>query len=201
MRKIIILLLSFLISINIIAQEESKSFQVKFFPSIHFGFFNPEDVNSRIADDLSGYTITGGTSDLILSFNLGLGVGFRFANIFEVQPIVEYSIAPKIIANIDKNYSFSKLSGGLMANLLIPIAANRKHSIIVGGGMLYNSMSFENYSGSSINPRFQIGLSMNNNKFNPQILLSADFAKTTAKENENFELDYTSFRIGVNLNF
>lgn len=209
MRKIIILSLLTFMSISIIAQDEPKPFQFNFFPAVHFGFFSPDDVNNYIRNDLSGYTVTSGTTDLILNINLGIGFGFRFYNIFEIQPIFEYSIAPKIIAGSDKNYAFNKFSSGLMANLLIPIADNRKHSIVVGAGMFYNMLSFEEFSGNCISPRFQAGISLNNNKFNPQILLGVDLAKTNAdkyedielNDNEVFELNYTSFRIGVNLNF
>lgn len=198
MRKITLIFLCLVLSVSLTAQD---SFQFNFFPSVHIGFFNPEDVNDYIANDLSGYSITMGTTDLILSFNLGLGVGFRFANLVEIQPIVEYSIAPKIIANIDKSYSFSKFSGGMMANFLVPLADDRKHSIILGAGMFYNNLKFEEFTGNTIDPRFQAGFSLNNNKFNPQILLSVDLAKTEADDHEYFELNYTSVRIGVNLNF
>ena len=197
MRKITLIFICLALSVNLTAQD---LFQFKFFPSVHIGFFYPDDVNSYIANDLSGYIITQGTSDLILNINLGMGFGFRFANLFEIQPIVEYSIAPKIIINIDKSYSFNKFSGGIMANFLIPVASNRKHSIIIGGGMFYHNMTFEKFSGNTIDPRFQAGFSINNNRFNPQIILSVDLAKTEADNNEYFELDYTSVRIGVNLN-
>ena len=136
-----------------------------------------------------------------MSFNLGLGFGFRFGDLFEIQPMGEYSIAPKIISGADKDYTFSKYSGGLMANFLIPIASERRNSIIIGGGMFYNKLTFEEFSGNSINPRFQTGFSLNNDKFNPQILLTVDLAKANDESYENFELNYSSFRIGVNLNF
>ena len=67
--------------------------------------------------------------------------------------------------------------------------------------MFYNSLSFEEFSGNTIDPRFQVGFSMNNNKFNPQVILAVDLAKTEADESEAFELDYSSVRFGVNLNF
>jgi hypothetical protein len=58
-------------------------------------------------------------------------------------------------------------------------------------------MNFEEYSATKLAPRLQAGISINNNKFNPQILFSADFAKAY---DGNFELDFSGFRIGINLN-
>ena len=161
---------------------------------------NSDDVNEYIADDLSNYTITYGTTDLVMNFNIGVGFGFRILNLVEVQPCFEYSIAPKIISGAD-SYSFTKFSGGMLANFMIPIAPNRRSSILVGGGVMYNNMSFKEYSGSSVNPRIQAGISLHNNGFNPQIIFAYDLAKTFADNAEYFELDYSSFRIGINLNF
>lgn len=201
MKKIIIALICLSASFQSFSQEEVKTFDFKFFPSIHFGFFNPEDVNQFIANDLSNYTIEFGTTDLVMNFNLGLGASLRFFNLFEVQPIFEYSIAPKMVSGAEHNYSFNKMSGGIIGNILIPFSSSRKHSLLIGAGGLFNQMSFEDFSGSSFNPRVQAGISLNNSKFNPQVILAYDFAKAKADENENFELDYRSFRIGVNLCF
>ncbi|HAF28717.1 MAG TPA: hypothetical protein DCG75_06675 [Bacteroidales bacterium] len=199
MRKLIVLILAFGISLNVSAQDV---FKFKFFPSISFGYLmNPEDVNNYISDDLSSYSITFGTTDIVMSFNFGIGGSFRFYNLIEVQPLVEYSYAPKIISGADESYAFNKFSGGMMANFLIPISSERKSSVIIGAGLLYNSMSFEEFSGSSLNPRFQTGLSLNNDRFNPQIIFAYDLAKATDDEYESFELNYSSIRIGVNLNF
>jgi hypothetical protein len=200
MRKIALLIIGLIFTLQLSAQDLPKPFQFKFYPSVHFGFFSPDDVNQYIADDLSNYTVTFGTTDLIMNFNLGVGFGFRILNLVEFQPCFEYSIAPKVISGAD-SYSFTKFSGGMLANFMIPIAPNRRSSILVGGGILYNNMSFEEYSGSSVNPRVQAGLSLHNNGFNPQVILAYDLAKTFADNAEYFELDYSSFRIGVNLNF
>lgn len=203
MKKIITLLVFVALTTELFAQDELKPFNFKFFPSIHVGFFDPSDVNNYISEDLSEYTITFGTTDMIMNFTLGIGSSFRFFNLFELQPVAEYSISPKIISGADESYTFSKFSGGLIGNFLIPVAKNRKHSILIGGGMIYNNLSFKEFNGSSLNPRFQAGFSLNNNKFNPQIILSIDMAKTTDNSNEiqSFNLDYSSFRIGVNLCF
>ncbi len=198
MRKHILLTIAFLISLNVSAQEV---FDFKFFPSVHFGFYNPEDVNAWIENDLGSYYITSGTSDLILNINMGIGFGFRFFNLVEIQPLIEYSVSPKVITGADKTYNFTKFSGGMMTNFLAPLSPTKKNSIIIGVGLLSNSMSFEDFSGSSVNPRFQTGVSINNKRFNPQVIIAYDLAKTTDDEYEGFELDYSSVRIGVNLNF
>ncbi len=203
MKKVLIIAATILITNSLFA--EIKPFKVKFFPSINFGIFtNPSDVNTYIVNDLSDYIITSGTSDVILNFNLGLGVGFRFYNIVEVQPIFEYSLGPKIILGA-KSYNFNKSSAGIMTNFMIPLNSERKHSIIVGGGAFYNMITFEEYSGNTIAPRAQLGYSINNNKFNPQIIIAYDMANAkadTADENgDAFMLNYSSVRIGINLCF
>ena len=199
MRKITVLIAVLVLSLNLSAQD---IFEFKFFPSVNFGFFlNPEDVNNYIANDLSSYSIEFGTTDIIMSFNLGIGGTFRFFKLFEVQPLLEYSFAPKIISGADEDYSFNKFSGGMMANFLVPLTPTKNNSIIIGAGILYNSMTFEESSGSSVNPRFQTGVSLNNSRFNPQVILSYDLANATDDEYEGFDLNYSSIRIGVNLNF
>ncbi len=202
MKKVIVFLfLSVIVCTKLIAQDES--FQFKFYPSVHFGFFlNPEDVNAYIENDLSSYSTSFGTTDIILNITVGAGIGFRFANKVELQPIIEYTIGPKVVSgDITISYNFNKFAGGLMANYMLPLGSGGRHSILLGGGMLYSFITFEDYSGNTINPRAQAGVSFNNNKFNPQILLAIDLAKTNADENEDFELNYNSFRFGVNLNF
>jgi hypothetical protein len=201
MKKIAIFLLIIFISVQAKSQDESSSFDFKFFPSIHFGFFNPSDVNAYIENDLSEYSIEFGTTDLVMNFNIGLGASLRFFSLFEIQPVFEYSIAPKIISGADESYSFTKMSGGVIANFLIPLSDSKKHSVVIGAGMLFNQMNFEEFSGTSFNPRFQAGISLNNRKFNPQIILAYDLAKANDSDFEDFELDYSSVRIGVNLNF
>lgn len=199
MKKILVIVTITLLSISTYAQI--KPFKVKFFPSINFGFFtNPSDVNNYISEDLSEYIITSGTSDMILNFNLGLGVSFRFYNIVEVQPTFEYALGPKIIMGA-KSYSFNKSSVGMMTNFMIPLNSERENSIILGGGVFYNIITFEKYSGNKVAPRVQLGYSINNNEFNPQITIAYDMASAEADSATEFYLNYSSVRIGVNLCF
>lgn len=201
MRKVLIaIFIMFCFTAN--SQNIMKPFRFYVSPSIHIGFFSPDEVNNYIEDALSGYEMNFGTTDLIMNFNIGLGFGFRFYNLVELQTVTEYSISPKtiLVTNGDNlSFTFSRFSAGLMANFMIPLSSNeRRTSFILGGGMIYHSMSFEDYAASKMAPRFQAGISINNNKFNPQILLSADIAKAY---DGDFELDYSGVRIGVNLNF
>jgi len=199
MRKTLLIVLTYFIFTSVSAQDV---FEFKFFPSIHFGFFlGPDDVNTYIANDLSSYSIEFGTTDIIMSFNLGIGGSFRFFNLFEIQPLAEYSFAPKFISGADESYSFNKFSGGMMANFLVPLGITKNSSWIIGAGLLYNSMSFEEFSGNAINPRVQTGFSLNNKRFNPQIILAYDMSNASDDEYEGFELNYRSIRLGVNLNF
>lgn len=201
MKKLLIAIIV-LISLNAYSQNEMKPFRFYVSPSIHVGFFSPTDVNNYIETETSYLTTTAGSTNLFLNLNLGLGLGFRFVNIFEFQTVAEYSIAPKIIVVTNGeslSYTYSRFSGGLIANLLIPLSSDeRKTSFIIGGGLLYHNLSFEDYMASTIAPRFQIGLSLNNNKFNPQILISGDIINAS---DGNFNLNYSGVRIGANLNF
>jgi len=203
MKKSLIVIVLFL-SMNAYSQNEMKPFRFYVSPSIHVGFFSPTEVNDYIATkaEESNLTTTAGSTDLIVNFNLGLGLGFRFVNIFEFQTVAEYSIAPKfiVVTNGESlSYTYSRFSGGLIANLLIPLSSDeRKTSFIIGGGLLYHNLSFEEYKASTIAPRFQIGISLNNNKFNPQILISGDFINAS---DGDFNLNYSGVRIGANLNF
>lgn len=201
MKKIVLAILVFS-SLIANSQNEMKPFRFYVSPSIHLGFFSPDEVNNYIENALSSYDLTMGTTDLIMNFNVGLGFGFRFFNLAELQTVTEYSISPKsiMVSNGDNmSFTFSKFTAGLMANIMIPLTTNeRKTSAIIGGGILYHNMSFEEHQATKVAPRFQAGLSLNNNKFNPQILISYDMAKA----NDNgFELDYSGVRIGVHLNF
>ena len=93
------------------------------------------------------------------------------------------------------------ITGGVMANFLVPLSPTRNSSIILGAGLLYNNITFEDFSGSNVNPRFQTGISLNNNKFNPQVIIANDLANSTDEKFEAFDLDYSSVSAGVNLNF
>jgi hypothetical protein len=200
MRRIVIMLFVFS-SLLANAQNVMKPFRFYVSPSINVGFFSPDNVNSYIEEKLSNTSLTYGTTDLILNFNAGLGFGFRFANLVELQTVTEYAFSPKtiMVSNGDNmSFTFSRFSAGLMANFMIPLSSNeRRTSFILGGGMIYHSMKFEEYSATKLAPRFQAGFSINNNKFNPQILISADIAKAY---DGDFELDFSGVRIGVNLN-
>lgn len=204
MRKYLVTALLIFAFCNNYAQNEPENFRFYFFPKLEIGFFNPADVNNYILEDLTAYDLQSGSEDLILNFTVGLGVGMKIIKYIELQFLGEYSVAPKwiIVTNGDNlSYTFSKYSAGVLARINIPIRSDFKHSAFIGGGMFYNVMDFEQYGASSLNPRFQAGFSINNWKFNPQISLTYDMAKATDDHFENFELDYSSFRIGVNLNF
>jgi hypothetical protein len=200
MKKIVVFLLLFS-SLIAHSQNVMKPFRFYVSPSIHIGFFSPDNVNNYIENALSSYELNFGTTDLIMNFNVGLGFGFRFSNLVELQTVTEYAFSPKtiLVSNGENmSFTFSRFSAGLMANFMIPLSSNeRKSSFILGGGMIYHNMSFEEYSANKLAPRFQAGFSINNNRFNPQILLSADIAKAY---DGNFELDFSGVRIGVNLN-
>jgi hypothetical protein len=201
MKKIVLAILVFS-SLIANSQNEMKSFRFYVSPSIHIGFFSPDEINEYIENATSSLSLTSGNKEMMINFNGSLGFGFRFFNLAELQTVTEYSIAPKsfLVSNGENmSFTFSKFTAGLMANIMIPLTTNeRKTSAIIGGGILYHNMSFEEYQATKVAPRIQAGLSLNNNKFNPQILISYDMAKA---DDNGFELDYSGVRIGVHLNF
>ena len=191
------------------AQDETIRFNKgKFLVGIgiHIGVFNPEDVNQYIENWLTeeGLIETIGFTDLILNLGLGFDLGYRINDYVELYGTVEYSAGMKyikVIGGTSKFFNFSRISPGFVANALIPLSQNGKNSIFFGGGVFYHIMRFEDFKCNAPGYRGQFGVSLNNFGFNPQIFLAYDFAKGNDKTYEDFEMDYSGFQLGVNLNF
>ncbi|MBN2167511.1 MAG: hypothetical protein JW717_14640, partial [Marinilabiliaceae bacterium] len=187
--------------------------------SFTFGFnagvFYPSDVNNYIYSWLEnkyGSINSGYNLDIYLNLSLSLGFSHKLNKNLEIKPMIELSMAPKIItvyADDIETYSFNKVSPGVLGLFHIPVGKH-KHSLFFGGGVLYNFLSFKEFKDSSLGWRAIGGFSfMNHKNFNPQVFMGWDQAIGKATNNSynsyinsnSIDLDYSSFKIGTYLNF
>lgn len=186
---------------NTYSQEPAKSISVKPGLGIGLGFFYPTAVNDYIHDDLSNYITT--NEALYMNYLLRGSVEIRFINNFGIEPVIETAFAPKIVIGADENYLFGRVSPGILANVYIPVG-HRRNSFFLGAGAMYHHMWFKGYTGNTIGPAFQAGLSLYFGRvFNPRVFAGFNYAKANG-ENGNgqghpseLELAYTDFHIGI----
>jgi len=203
MKTLALFLVSFLLVSNAISQDLPKS-RLCFGVGIDIGFFYPTDVNNYIEDNLpSGYATEYGFTGMYSNYGLHVLLGYKIYKNWEFQWVSEAAMAPKFIIyngteSGDSFYDFWRISSGIMANVHIPTNAYGKHSFFFGVGPILHYMTFKDYSGATIGPRLQVGFSLNNYKFNPQVYLAADYANVS---DNGFNLNYSSIKIGVNANF
>jgi hypothetical protein len=200
MKKIFCLLTVVFLFINAQSQELPRKQKFCFGGGIGIGFFYPQDVNDYIANELpSGETVFG-VNGLYMNLGINLTLGYKIYRNWEFQWLAETYAAPKYVTtNVgDYSYNFWRVSTGVLVNFHIPMNAIGKHSIYFGAGPLFHNMTFKEYNASTVGARFQVGFSINNYKFNPQVYLSGDYASAN---DGSFNLNYSCFRIGVNLNF
>jgi hypothetical protein len=200
MRTFFSLLTAVLLLTNVQSQELPKKQRICFGVGIGFGFFYPGDVNDYIADELPSGTTVFGVNGLFMNMGLNLTLGYKIYRNWEFQWLTEAYAAPKYVTtNVgDYSYNFSRLSTGIIVNYHIPMNAIGKHSIYFGAGPFFHNMTFKAYNASTIGARFQVGFSINNYKFNPQVYIGGDYASAN---DGDFNLNYSCARIGVNLNF
>jgi hypothetical protein len=204
MKTICSLLTALFLCINMQSQELPRKQRVCFGAGIDIGFFYPKDVNDYIDRELpSGETVFG-VNGLYANYGLHTTLGYKIYRNWEFQWLVEGVMAPKYVTTTigDYYYDFWRLSTGVLVNFHIPLNAIGKHSIFIGAGPFFHNMTFKEYNASTIGARFQVGFSINNYKFNPQIYLAGDYASANASANgRNLNLNYSCAKIGVNVNF
>ncbi|MCK4663954.1 MAG: hypothetical protein KAT68_13890 [Bacteroidales bacterium] len=191
---------SFLSKISSSSSDEYKLFS--FGLGYSLGIFYPGDVNKYIEDYLSDkkISIQTGTSDIFTNYAFYLSFNFSLTDNIELIGNCEAAIAPKFIVVTNGNsetFSFSRFSVGAISNFHIPIGSG-KHSIFFGAGPFFHNMKFEKYSGSKLAVRGNAGASFDFGKINLRPVVSLDVVKAEDNQyNDNFELNYTSFNIGV----
>lgn len=195
-----------------IIQAQDEKIKIKgnrFVVGIGFniGYFNPEDVNQYIETwlDDKGYIETIGFTDMVLNLGGHINMGYRFTDYIELYGTAEYCAGMKYFSIAGgNNYFFHirRISPGLVANVLIPLSYTGKNSFFVGAGIFFHMLKFEEYEETKAGFRGQIGVSLNNFNFNPQLFIAYDSAKATDKDQpQEFELDFSGFQLGINLNF
>jgi hypothetical protein len=199
------LCLVILLPATVLKSQESTEKPVTVYPSfgISFGFFNPEDANSYIQDNLGSYMTEYGTTDMFMYFELHGSVTIRMKNV-DINPFVEFATAPKIIvvsgSDDDYSYYYNRISLGVSANYYIP-AGSGKNAPFIGAGVHYNFMSFENFTANSPGFRIQAGYSLQFGKFNMQPYMAFNLTGTAEADDkyngEPFDFNYTGFQIGI----
>jgi hypothetical protein len=212
--KKLTLILSFVLLLpvcNLLFAQEAGSGNLKIYPSFGFaaGFFHPGDVNDYIAASmaLAGVTKQYGTTDFFINYEIHGGVTFRLKKV-DFSGELAFAFAPKwiIVENGNNmNFYFNRVSPGISANYYIPMKSD-KMEFLVGGGVQYHFMKFEDMKAS--NPGFclRAGVSMQFGRFNMQPNVSFLYAK--AEKNyvgdytqQTFEMNYTSGMIGIIMSF
>jgi hypothetical protein len=209
MKKLIVSILLAIVCIQFSSAQNSASKKVYFKPGISFGvgIFYPKEVNNYIENDLTDYITT--NENLYANYFLGVSFGIQLNKVIAIEPVIEFALAPKIMIGADRTYIFGRVSPGVMANLYAPMGSKGRNAFMLGGGILYHHMWFEDYAGNTIGPAFKIGVSFNHGKsFNPEAFAGFNYAKAMGKysgggyfQQSELELSYTDFRIGFRANF
>lgn len=195
----LLVFLALLLSVTTVCSQDYKKFAFGPGLSINIGVFNPEDVNSYIASDLSNYTIIFGNTDMIIYYEVAGLMNFKTRWV-DFTPMFAYAISPKIILGADEYY-FTRMSPGILANFFIPIGFSGKHALMLGGGVQYHNMKFKEYSGTTIGFRAQVGFDLQLGNFNMQPLIAFNIANAEAVMGYAGDLNYTGGQIGLIMSF
>lgn len=176
-----------------------------FYPTIGIGlgFFNPQEVNAYIENDIDskGYTGTYNTT-LYSYFEIKGGLTYRLRR-FDVNGSLECGFGPKyiMIANGGENlsYNFGRVAPTISTNYYIPLGMGR-HALSIGGGVHYNYLKFKEYSATTPGYKIQVGSSLQMGKFNLQPYLAYNNVMASDKSTLAgipFDMDYTGVQIGI----
>jgi hypothetical protein len=186
----------------------------------NFGFFVSEDitdVNSHIYQKTKAEEIENwGSSSVIRSDTLMyLSLVPRFTiNIMPIRYLMiqilgEVAWGPKFVIDVmgeSHTYNFMRYSPGLILNAYLPLGSTKKHSLFLGGGVLYNFLEFEGYEANSIGGRGQFGYRVDWTSLALEVFVAYDYARGESGEynpyiGREMTLDYSSFLIGLNFYF
>lgn len=181
-------------------------------PGIGFSFMYPKEVNDYLDYfvDSQGASMEEGFSGLVLSIQPKLAIAFAPIEYVQIQVVGEIGWAPKIIAvyggNSESFHYMRYTVGGTIAGN-IPLQGGRK-AISLGGGALFNVLSFEGIQEIAAGGRGVFGFRFYGRKaFTPEIFLEFNWirASTGAPMASDpaiiGELDYVSATIGGNFYF
>ena len=168
---------------------------------IGIGVFNPKGVNEYISNDLSNYITV--NEDLYMYESVSFVLNFKF-KWFDIVPLVEYAIGPKVILGADESYFFNRFSPGTLADVFIPVGRSGKNALFIGGGAQYHIMTFEGFEASTLGYRAQIGFDLQFGSTNLQPYLAFNIAKASDvifSNTSERDLDYTGGQIGLHITF
>ena len=186
---------------------------------ISTGFFYPHDVNNYLEsywnNKLEGRSVEfeAGFTELFMYYSLHGNVAYRYADFSDVQGIFELGWGPKIYTiNSDmKFFNYFRFSPGVATNFYLPVSESG-NLLFAGVGILNHFLIFEEYDASTIGFKATGGYRLKFEKYCLDIFLAYDYIKANTGEPEkdfqnpdkkienDMELDYSGFRIGISIN-
>ncbi len=160
--------------------------------NVDLQYINSSDINNYIADQLSGYSVTGSTN-LFLLIETGINFRIRPLKFFGVRMGGEAYIAPKIVRG-DVAGSFFLYGGSLYAVGVFYIPF-RKASILFGAGPEFHLTTFEEYFGCGLGFRGEVGVDF----CNKEISILVRVAHIKDKDDSNFDMSLTG--VGLRVGF
>jgi hypothetical protein len=212
MRKIMLPIVFFFLIFMAGAQNQQEIYvssdldnKLHFGVGFGIGFFNPGDVNDYIEDETNDLLITYGFSTLIVNYSLRATLCYSVTERIDINFVGEFSLAPKIIlvdGGDNLSYYFNKFSPGIVPKFYFPVGNSGRNSIFLAPGLLYNFMSFEDFSANSLGGKLEGGFSFKVGKTKMQPFAAFEYAKAVDDENHyKFEMNYTRFQIGMDFIF
>lgn len=188
------------------SQENPPPKQLYFGLGFGLSFFGPTGVNNNIQNylDSKGISITSGTSDIIMNISFKANITYMINESFGLSGLWDMAFAPKVIVvtnGASESFSFNRFSPGAIGEYYFGIKDNRK--FVLGAGILYNFMTFRDYSASGLSYRLQIGQMMKIDKYQLKLLIMLDImppVNTTMTSSPN-ELNYTDFGFCMGFDF
>jgi hypothetical protein len=101
----------------------------------------------------------------------------------------------------DGAFSYNKVAPQVIANFYVPMGKG-KNALMLGGGITYNFLSFEEFKASCPGLKLQVGYSMQMGHFNVQPLLTFNYVDgTSTNTTRTLNMNYTGAHIGALFSF
>lgn len=172
--------------------------------NIGLGVMDSPEINNFIREDLAqrGITILSGSSDMNAIYIIGGQIGYTIRPQLQLKGILDFAVGISSTELVNQfqseyiNYTATRLSVGAGANYYF---GRRKISPYLGLALLYHSLSFEEYKGSTVGPRGEAGAAFNfSDKFKMEAFFQADIAETEAKRlSDAMTIDFSSINLGA----
>jgi len=183
---------------DVYADSSDSASSFSFGPHIGFHFFSCEDVNQYIEDDLSEYYVDGGTTDMILAFDIGFDMKKMFNDYLAIKFGVDWLLSPKFVTtNTGEAFSYLFSAVTLSPTVLAFIPVSKNVAFFLGAGPDYYFTWFEDFAGSGLGGRAQFGIKT---KYDFEASLIGRYAKIENDKSVNgvtpdFEMDFSGVEI------